>query len=520
MTCPRPAALLLVLLVLATPGYAAARESVIHTRIVAGLPTADYPTAGALLVGDDPATAVSWCSGVLIGCQTFLTAAHCVCSGRGATCQRALGPAPDSRLVYLQHAGFVRVANITVHPDYDFPHADVAVLRLDRPVTGITPAVLAAGMPPAGSPATIVGFGRTGANADDLGIKRRGDITLGTCPADVDAASSVCWTFDGGANTCQGDSGGPLFVTTLERIVVAGITSAGQHEGCLPGDTSIDTDVSAYRAWIVATAGSDVERTRCGGLPPVGDAATSVSVLDGQLGAANDADTHTLDVPTGINELRIALNAVDDGLTNFDLYVRAGRTATLGEHDCRAGGGQYGACQFLFPTPGRWSVLVRRTTGAGPYQLTATTFGGDPPVCGNAVLETDEECDGTDDGACPGACSTACACAGMCRVGGVVPLHASLGRRLSLKLLLRNQSGAYDGLDPRIAGLALRVDPEEGPGLDLVIPPRDPRWRGSGRVGDGMRWRGLADGRRVEVRCKQLPAGHWRIRVQGTARRS
>src|SRR5262245_6987755 len=64
----------------------------VHTAIVAGTPTSNEPSTGALLVGDDPAVAVSWCTAVLVGCQTVLTAAHCVCEGNGAMCQPPHAP--------------------------------------------------------------------------------------------------------------------------------------------------------------------------------------------------------------------------------------------------------------------------------------------------------------------------------------------------------------------------------------------------------------------------------------------
>jgi len=37
-------------------------------RIVNGVYTSLYPSTGALLFGNDPDTAFTWCSGILIGC--------------------------------------------------------------------------------------------------------------------------------------------------------------------------------------------------------------------------------------------------------------------------------------------------------------------------------------------------------------------------------------------------------------------------------------------------------------------
>ena len=47
-------------------------------RIVNGIATFRFEAAGALLRGGDPKTAKAWCSGTLVGCDRFLTAAHCV----------------------------------------------------------------------------------------------------------------------------------------------------------------------------------------------------------------------------------------------------------------------------------------------------------------------------------------------------------------------------------------------------------------------------------------------------------
>src|SRR5207249_2317718 len=76
------------------------------------------PSAGALLVREN-GLLTARCSGVLVGCQTFLTAAHCLC-GRdvtGATCQASGLAVASAPVVLLQHGGLFQAADVHIHPD-------------------------------------------------------------------------------------------------------------------------------------------------------------------------------------------------------------------------------------------------------------------------------------------------------------------------------------------------------------------------------------------------------------------
>lgn len=250
-------------------------------QIVNGLPTAQYAGVGAILRQYGFGLG-STCTGTLIGCRTVLTAAHCVCPG-DTFC--SVDPAPLR--VFLQHAGIVAVDRVDVHPTYAFGlRNDVAVLTLAEDVQGISPAALnAAGSPAAGTPGTIVGFGVTRGSADDGGIKRTGEVELASCssaPFPVPEPAHVCWTFTAplgpagaDANTCAGDSGGPLFVAGTSGPLLAGVTSGGSSDECLPDDVSFDANVFENLAFIQAIAGS-AGGTSCGSLPPVGSATTTV----------------------------------------------------------------------------------------------------------------------------------------------------------------------------------------------------------------------------------------------------
>ena len=413
----------------------------ITPEIVNGVMTAQYPTTGVLLDSGNFNSASMICSGTLIGCQTFLTAGHCVAGNLN----------PSSYSVFLQHAGFFSVASVTLNPDFNFPVGDVAVIKLSNPVNGIAPTPIdTAGAPVFGTSGVIVGFGRSGGGASnvDYGLKRSGDVTLTSCSGGVSNSTSVCWDFTNplgppGSNsdTCNGDSGGPLFVDGGAGMVLAGSTSGGTSSTCLPADHSYDANVFFYHTWIQAQGGTDLNNTSCGMLPQVGQPGTSVLAASGQLGDATPQATQTFQVSAGTSQLRVAMNAIDDGNSDFDLYVKYGNPATTSDFDCKANGpGQYGFCQFDAPTPGTYYALVNRFAGSGAYQLTGTTFGSDcsapssngqPCDDGNACTDNDTcqsgNCVGTavadgtpcDDG---NVCTQPDTCqAGVC-MGGNAPL--------------------------------------------------------------------------------------------------
>ena len=377
----------------AEPPEETERSRARQPRIVNGLFTSDFPTTGALLFNDvdwEPIsedTAGHWCTGTLIGCQTFLTAAHCVEDEPGA----------EYYWVFLQHGGIFTVESIATHPNYD-PDAltsDVAVLKLGEPVLGITPQPLPETNPTDllssnGSwPGTIAGFGRSGGAREDYGLKRYGAVHVQFCSIeaglDFENPELLCWVFEEpigapgeDSNTCNGDSGGPLFMNLAGTEVVAGITSSGTLDDCLAGDESIDMNVYAFRSFIDEQLGSD-STTACGSLPAVGSSSVNVVANDGSLDASNPSATHGFDIAAGADALRFGLNSLNDGFFDADLYVKRGGTASSSNYDCKSdGASSYGFCEFDSPGAGAWSVRVEGWGSEGQYQLTTSLFGTVP----------------------------------------------------------------------------------------------------------------------------------------------
>ncbi len=504
-----------VLLLVATGSSRGAPTS---APIVNGVPTGDYPAVGVLLNGGSPEVATTECTGTLIGCQTFLTAAHCVCSTTGPDCQGPLAATPAGLLVYFAHGGFAAIESITVHPDYVFPVADLAVIRLAAPVTAIAPMALNdVGVPPFGTNGTIVGFGWRSAVARDSGVKRLGSVVTAPCFVGVSDATSVCWDFTGpGANTCEGDSGGPLFVDLGTGPVLAGVTSGGFSATCVPTDHSYDADVFVYRDWIAAAATGDLGTTACGSLPTIGAPEAIVSAFDGELALTRPFAIHSVGVAPNTSELRVGFGATEMPGTDFDLYVRAGEPPVTTPVDCDAvGTGQYGFCRIVDPAPGSWYLRAERVRGEGPYQLVATTFGGEPSICGNGLREPGEDCDGADAGTCASGCDAACHCV-QCTDGDLDVVQIQLAPRVFIEATLGDAAGTYTAIPPASAGVTLElIDATHT--VSFVIPPRDPQWVLVNPRRGRYRWRGPTGSaiRRVVFRTRAKRPTVWSIVIAG-----
>lgn len=255
-------------------------------RVVNGIVAQDRPTTGALLYAYGSNYFQAVCSGTLIGCQTFLTAAHCMCTGSTyATCGI---PVAGKYSVYLQDVGIVQVAAIDVDPTFSFTqHGDVAVLTLSAPVTGVSPTPLNTSLrPPFGTTVEIAGFGLTRGGADDIGMLRRGLAETSACTAAA-PDSHVCWAFHEPlgipglhSNTCNGDSGGPAFADLGFGNSIVGITSGGSSGDCTAVDASFDTDVYVHRSTIEAFGGADLSSTRCGSIAQVGEPRAARTTFD------------------------------------------------------------------------------------------------------------------------------------------------------------------------------------------------------------------------------------------------
>lgn len=346
-------------------------------KIVNGVALSGFPSVGLLLNGPSP----SVCTGTLIGCSTFLTAAHCVVGDLD----------PTSYATYFQHSGLYAVESITVHPGYTnapgSPH-DLAVLRLTGPVVGIQPSQInTIGRPPFGETVTLTGFGRVGDPSFSYGIKRAGLAKTAACVLGS-PSTHLCWNFEppigppgSESTTCNGDSGGPVFADPGTGLVVVGATSAGTNQSCLPPNQVIAADTYIDRAWIAGAAGGDLGQTTCSSLPNAGTTTAPYIFGDGSLTAGRPSEDLAFQVPAGAQYLLVTLNhellLPPSSQNDFDLLLNPGSPAQPGSALCSSENFSPFPefCLVENPAAGTWYIRAQRFAGAGIYQVTATLFG-------------------------------------------------------------------------------------------------------------------------------------------------
>lgn len=190
-----------------------------------------HPQTGAL-VGRFSSGTYPYCSGALISPTVFLTAAHCDLGDPRVFV--SFDPAITGSSTLL--AGTFHADPLYNQAQND-PH-DIAVIVLDKPVRGVTPARLpAAGSLAAyqaGAKFTAVGYG-SGEVMNQPGGPVNPYIDVREYAVSSLDAINPAWlrlsqnpaTNDGGA--CYGDSGGPNFIGAgdTETTIVAGTTITG-----------------------------------------------------------------------------------------------------------------------------------------------------------------------------------------------------------------------------------------------------------------------------------------------------
>jgi len=193
-----------------------ARAQATPPPVVNGSETASWPAIGLLAAVDlDANQGAPFCSATLVGNQAVVTAAHC------AEAAQLYAEKYDVAFIVGDSMStadqLVLVDDWTIHPDFVFSGdevaADVAVGFLATRPPGVAP------MPVLGEPLgetwydrdlTLVGYGITGDDLLDAGVKRTADLPVWYL--DSDFVYGLDENDPDTPNACSGDSGGAALI--------------------------------------------------------------------------------------------------------------------------------------------------------------------------------------------------------------------------------------------------------------------------------------------------------------------
>ncbi|MFJ2738346.1 S1 family peptidase [Streptomyces sp. NPDC087440] len=175
------------------------------------------------------------CSATIIAPTWILTAKHCV-SGGGLS----------FRIGSLdQHSGGTTANGVQTYTN----SADLALVRLDRSVSGTYARLGQPGSVTVGQSVQVYGWGATSQCGSEINCQSRllkvANVTVTDGCTDAYGGSAIC-ARRGNGITAGGDSGGPMNANGLQ----VGVASTSDRQ-----TTTAYTNVTAYRSWIRSVAG-------------------------------------------------------------------------------------------------------------------------------------------------------------------------------------------------------------------------------------------------------------------------
>lgn len=179
----------------------------------------------------------TYCSCILIGKQTVLTAAHCVDSDINT-----------SNIIFGNNI----IRNVISHTSPQ--KGDIALMTLNEPITVINSITISYQQPKVGDNILLLGYGKI--NTDNGPAIMPRELIFGCNKIVHIGFDGFSYNgYDRKTDTCVGDSGGPTYIDGL----LAGIHvySLYNKDGECGNGISVDVRVDYYLDWILDNMGND-----------------------------------------------------------------------------------------------------------------------------------------------------------------------------------------------------------------------------------------------------------------------
>ncbi|MEU3350299.1 FG-GAP-like repeat-containing protein [Streptomyces sp. NPDC037389] len=195
------------------------------------------------------------CSAALVDEQWLITAASCFADNPAQDVKIAAGAPKLKTTATIGRTDLTRDNGAVLDVVQLVPREDrdVVLARLAKPMTGVTPAAIAAGAPIQGEELRVTGYGRTKnewvpdtLHYASFTVGSVKDTSIGLAGKSADAV------------ICQGDTGGPAFRDVGGRQELVGVNSRSWQGGCLGNESetrkgAVDTRVDDLGDWIAGT---------------------------------------------------------------------------------------------------------------------------------------------------------------------------------------------------------------------------------------------------------------------------